>query len=117
MCVAAYGGRVASAPSEVGQLTPAPRLRDLKARTMAAVALLIACAGFALGNGTAAVTSSDPDVKALDARVSALEADNARLNDVVDCMAVSDRRYVRERIEHSRRLYRLHLLLWDPRCR
>jgi hypothetical protein len=84
---------------------------------MAAAALLIACAGFAVGNGTAAVTSSDPDVKALDARVSALEADNAKLNDVVDCMAVSDRKYVRERIEHSRRLYRLHLLLWDPRCR
>src|SRR3954465_1148550 len=97
---------MASATSEVGQPTRAPRLRDAKARTMAAAALLIACAGFALGNGAAAVTSSDPDVKVLDARVSALEADNAKLNDVMDCMAVSDRKYVRERIEHSRRLYR-----------
>src|SRR3954451_21680588 len=76
---------MASATSEVGQPTRAPRLRDAKARTMAAAALLLACAGFALGNGTAAVTSADPDVKALDARVSSLEADNARLTDVVNC--------------------------------
>lgn len=117
-------------------------IRDTTARWMAAIALAVAVAG--VGGYAHADSITEPDAYAVSLRVAQLETQVEALTSQIEnqnediatlyandgilddrtnqagCVAYSDFHYVRERVNNSKRKWRLPLAVWnmsDPGCR